>query len=642
MRKFFNILLVSFLTLFVSSAYAILDPVGWSLVNTVPAQSTPNQSYSFHYQFNSNFPYVMPTPLYITTQSSSNEFVVTDQCNGKKLGPRTSCTVSVIFLPKTEGVKNFTLFMEYGKNKVPLPTVSSRVTTPASQVQAVVSLPFPSSILSNTTYYIGFTFTNTGNTPVSNVSVTGNANNTPGFTVVSNTCASTLAAGDSCVVSGSFMTAETSGAVVEGLTFTSSAGVAKVSTGTIINNTTGAQVRNFTLVNKCLIPVSFGFNGGAIPNSPTCSSDAGCPHGSRCNSTTKACYYTNPVPVNGQYTLAPNASSIVTITDFSNLSAIWSGGIAGRTGCGVTGACETADCGSNGANKACPVGQGFANPATLAEMTLERTITDTYDITAINGVNVGVSMGPTNNTPASTQPYICGNPGGAIANNVQMGNCDWNLSAYTPVPASTYVYVKDTTGATCSTTSPDCSGFAGTVCGLSFNAPANTLTKKCGKQLGFLNANQICSFAHTNFNYPNNGLNPGDAYFNCDSQLMTPASLMTYSELSMYACKTPNAAQSPLNSCYKNYGHAVDDCCGCVDWWNVSGVVVPQSATQSCGSNSNSFWTGTVQATISWLKRACPTMYTYQYDDASSKFTCSNIGGSGKNTVNYTITFCPV
>ena len=339
---------------------------------------------------------------------------------------------------------------------------------------------------------------------------------------------------------------------------------------------------------------------------------------------------------------ANGGTDTVTITDYSTLPAIWSGGIAGRTGCAGTGACQTADCGSNGANNSCPVGQGFSNPATLAELTLERNIVDTYDITAINGVNIGLSMGPTNNTPVSTAAYYCGNPGSNVANNGLMGNCNWNLATFAPAPVSTYTYVTDTTGVTCSSTTPDCTGNPGTVCGISFNASANTLTKKCGMQLGFLNANQICSFANTNFTYPNNGKNPGDAFFNCDSQLPTPpATLGPYSDLGMYACATPNAAQSTLNSCYKNYGGTVTDCCGCVDWWNVAGVNVPQSATQSCGSNISTFWTSTVQPTISWLKKACPTMYTYQYDDASSKFTCDNLATSAQNTVNYTITYCP-
>lgn len=621
-----------------------LDPVSFSFFGNLPAQTVPNQSYSFVYQFTSNLPFTMPTPFYVSTTASSNEFSVVNRCNGLKLAPHASCTVSIVFNPISAGTKTFGIAMEYGKNKVPLRNLTTVVSASNSQIQGIVSQPFPTAILSNVTYNIAFTFTNTGTTTANNVTVILNANNTPGFTETGNTCGSSLNAQDSCTLSGSYATAATSGSVSEGATLTSSVGNASVNTATIVDNSTGSEVRKFTFINNCTQAVSLGFNGGAIANSPVCHSTSECPYGSLCNPTTTICYYANPTPTNGIYTLAANGgTNTASITDYQDLPAVWSGGIAGRTGCSPTGSCQTADCGSNGENKACLISHGFSNPATLAELTLERKISDTYDITAINGVNIGLSMGPTNNVPASTQAYFCGNPGGAVANNMQMGDCNWDLTSFLPTPASngtTYVYVNDTTSHAC-TTNTDCTGFAGTVCGMSFNSTANTITKKCGIQLGFLNANQVCSFAHTNFNYPNNGLNPGDPYFNCDSQLTTPANLSPYSELSMYACKTPNAAASTLNSCYKSYGHTVDDCCGCVDWWTVSGVNVPQSATQSCGGNMNSFWTGTVQATISWLKKACPTMYTYQYDDASSKFTCNNIVGSSQNTVNYTITFCP-
>lgn len=649
MRKLYYILLISSLTAFFSSANAGNNPIQWNLLGSLPTQSQPNQSYAFSYRFTSNLPFTMPTPLYVATTPSTNEFTVVNACNGKKLAPKASCTVDIVFVPKTGGQQTFNVAMEYGKNKVILPTLTTNVASTSSPLQASVSLPFPTSILSNTTYYISFTFTNTSSTTITNLNIANSGNNTAGFSQVSNNCGSTLNAGASCTITGSFNTAATSGFVTAGLVYTSSGGSGTVNTATVVNNATGAQVRTFTLINNSNQAISFGFNGGAIPHSPSCSSDSNCPHGTHCRASTNLCYFSNPVPINGQYSLAANGgSNTVSITNYSDLPYVWSGGIAGRTGCPATGACATADCGSNGANNACPVGQGFSNPATLAEMTLQATATDNYDITAINGVNIGLSMGPTNNTPASTQPYFCGNPGNTTANNAQMGNCNWNLSSFVPTPASTsstYIYVSDTTGHACTTTSGDCGAFAGTVCGISFGS--GSLTKTCGRLLGFLNANQVCSFANTNFTYPNSGNNPGDPFFNCDSQISSsgsggnpvPASLTPYSELSMYACATPNAAQSTLNSCYKSYGSTVNDCCGCVDWWTIPGVNVPQSATQSCGGNLNQFWTNTVEPTVSWLKKACPTMYTYQYDDASSKFTCNNLSSSVQNTVNYTVTF---
>ena len=40
------------------------------------------------------------------------------------------------------------------------------------------------------------------------------------------------------------------------------------------------------------------------------------------------------------------------------------------------------------------------------------------------------------------------------------------------------------------------------------------------------------------------------------------------------------------------------------------------------------------------MKKACPTAYTYPFDDMSSTFTCANYV-DGVNQVDYEITFCP-
>ena len=52
-------------------------------------------------------------------------------------------------------------------------------------------------------------------------------------------------------------------------------------------------------------------------------------------------------------------------------------------------------------------------------------------------------------------------------------------------------------------------------------------------------------------------------------------------------------------------------------------------------------WTAYVLPTLAWLKRACPTCYTYPFDDMSSTFQCSNQAASpsGTNSVPYAIIF---
>lgn len=43
---------------------------------------------------------------------------------------------------------------------------------------------------------------------------------------------------------------------------------------------------------------------------------------------------------------------------------------------------------------------------------------------------------------------------------------------------------------------------------------------------------------------------------------------------------------------------------------------------------------------VEWMKRACPS-YVFPFDDATSTFQYRNLAFGNKNTVGYTITFCP-
>lgn len=63
--------------------------------------------------------------------------------------------------------------------------------------------------------------------------------------------------------------------------------------------------------------------------------------------------------------------------------------------------------------------------------------------------------------------------------------------------------------------------------------------------------------------------------------------------------------------------------------------------TEKC-KNKNAFWNDKVKSGLLYLKKACPTAYTYPFDDMSSTFVCSNADkNNGTNVVNYEIKFCP-
>lgn len=59
--------------------------------------------------------------------------------------------------------------------------------------------------------------------------------------------------------------------------------------------------------------------------------------------------------------------------------------------------------------------------------------------------------------------------------------------------------------------------------------------------------------------------------------------------------------------------------------------------------SSTSRLSPTPQQSIQWLKDACPTAYSYPFDDHSSTFNCNTSDAAQQNQVNmdFEIVFCP-
>lgn len=384
---------------------------------------------------------------------------------------------------------------------------------------------------------------------------------------------------------------------------------------TSTNPSTGFRTINF--VNQCPFPVWFGFVSGATPNrtGSACASDADCYPGSTCvdrGSGGRQCFWKTPVPANNNFYLSANGgTNNVQIPIYKEgLNYIWSGAVSGRTNCTSSG-CETADCGAG--TGACPAGRGFIQPATQAEFTLGLITPDYYDVEFINGMNLPLSMSPLLSEPKMGGPYDCGSPG--ATNPVSpLGVCTWEMFP----PAVEYNWVR--AGGNVCSSSDQCA--APNKCGLSFNPGQNPPFKKtCGKLLGYWTANQIC------------GIQPSyGSPFDCQKPL--PAPQQNLRLLNLYGC-------TQVGSCYQP--NAASTCCGCANWDKL-GIDVPASPyTQQC-VNSNPTWISKVQPTLAWLKKACPSLYSYPYDDMSSTFVCrvmKDDGGKQVNSVDYTITFCP-
>ena len=645
------------------SAHAGRDPIGWSQSGTVPAITQLNQSYSVSFTLTNNLPFTMPTALQISNNSTpASEVTMHDSCSGLKLAPNATCDVGVVLVPTQAGNQELSVFMEYGKNKVQIPKTpikSKTLAAASSQLVGTVTNGLPSAILSTSTYNLTFTFSNNGSTPLTGFAFSTNSGNSAGYTQSgTSNCGSTLpVGGPDCVITGTFTTTATSGAVSVGYTGTAGSFTASPTTSAVINNSTGAGTRTFNFVNNCTQDIAFAMNGGGIGISG-CTTNADCdaktklPGAFACGRTANGgaggCFWKDPSPADGNFVLTKTGGARTTATVYlteytytytppavpSNpnpgpVTAVWSGNVSGRTGCTSTtpGSCETAYCGSTStqADGNCAPGVGFQVPASLMEMTLEPS-TDSYDLSVINGLNIPMSMVPASGTTSPTNPYTCGSPGlttdQGSGGTGTLGGCGWGLG--TTVPSVSYVWVANqgSSPTACSSNST-CKDIDVTLaCGLSLTSIQQNLSATyCGKWLGYWTADQVCG---TNSSYdksPYLCTNPADG----GAQFTQ-----------MYACAGSPSVYN--NSCYST--GSTSACCGCQNWQEApTSITVPSNSSVLQCPVSNTTWINNARATVSWIKSACPSSYVYPFDDKSSSFTCSN--SSTANSVSYTITFCP-
>lgn len=747
------------------------DPVSWSLNRTFQNPVYVGRSYSVTYTFTSQLPFTMVKPIIIQKNASpANEFTYVDNCSGKKLTPRQSCTVQATFAPTSSGSKSLQLAITgYDNNVVRLPTLytqASGSSVTVNEVYGNVSQSLPGTMQTTQTGNYIFTFTNSGKADATGVTV--NVTQSVGTPSYTSTCTSTLAKnGGTCSITGSY-TPTTTSPNVQSVTATlnyNQSKSASVATSTVVSNssatgvvgsivgnyylpavmtggptqltlwfiftnngpgsttvtTTGTPVvatiggasvtltpvfnhcsntplnvgaqcdiqyqfqastvvsdtpvtvdatvsytgspggnanvltsttivptlstsRTLTFVNNCNFPVWFSLNGGQLATSPTCTSDAQCPTGTSCSSITNKCFWTNYAPNSpgsgsSPYRLDASGGAVttntVTIPATSADPAIqWSGNISASLGCDQTSSCTQADCGSSGGSASCQAGKGFTPPATQAEITMNLTTSDSYDVEVINGFHIPVSMAPSQYVTANN--YSCGNPGNFASSN-GFGSCNWQ----TAVPPGNGYYWTTGTGESCKIATPKVCDTAGQVCGLDSN-----LNQKCGNFLGYWTGDQVCSVTTISSEV--------SSYFQCNTPLAGLSSTVSFPSGSvlydLMACAVPKGDVEPtFNSCYLTYSSVPANnqlpCCGCVDWWNVSGTGAnpnTQSCTQSgqATPQTDPVWNQYIQNTVGWLKKACPSAYTYPFDDKTSGFSCTDTLPGSANSTNYTITFC--
>lgn len=166
-----------------------------------------------------------------------------------------------------------------------------------------------------------------------------------------------------------------------------------------------------------------------------------------------------------------------------------------------------------------------------------------------------------------------------------------------PPPGTNTEYYCGSPGCT-----EDCGPLAACAWNLDTTCPPELRQIVDGKQVGCRSAGQVCA------------IDPQNPVLAC----------ATTNDL--YGC-TEGGPNGVIGSCYSD--NAAPTCCGCPSW----------SPQGEC-NNNNPEWQlpSAPEKYAKVFKDACPTAYSFPYDDPTSTFTCQ--GRPDKN-VDYDITFCP-
>lgn len=449
--------------------------------------------------------------------------------------------------------------------------------------------------------------------------------------------------------------------------------------------TTPALTRTITFKNQCPFKVWLAFTPSYIPgNNASCHVDKDCLRDAPC--VGGQCVYPIPVPVGGSsdsiwaldaFRLSdPNnpatQSTIQVSLQYSipnpaqptNVVYQYVANFGVRTGCQSIKndkdlpqlVCETGQC-LNDATGACI--SGMENPATHAELTLNQTSVDFYDLSFVNGVNVPIGIAP-DNVPPPAAPYgqnplfWCGKSGFREArgdyylaqpDSQNLLSCNWQfIPPASPVFAGYdtrvfYTIVNYTSHAQCRSDN-DCAQEER--CGFSAFDLANTpnAIPLCGNPVAYTVPANVCGSPY------NQGNILVKQAFGCYSE---PGALDAFKLQAYYMCALPPNAPSEITApptCYVGQDKQPnEECCGCIAWEQK----LPLDANSTCrvGDNagaSANFWQANVRDKVQWLAQFCPAGYTYQYDDVHSTFVCSSVQQpttQKPNTLNYTVTFCP-
>lgn len=418
---------------------------------------------------------------------------------------------------------------------------------------------------------------------------------------------------------------------------------------------------------------------------------AACPIGTSCTQgganpgtdiakTPFYCYYDQKTPTNGYEIAAKTGTTTFEISGSSLAPSgiIWSGNFYARTGCDpVTGVCENATCVGKQGGLMCGPGTGpLPGVNTLAELTFQAyPATDFYDVSIINGANFAMQFAPPKVPLSTTDPYFCTAAGSFNAQNggypgtttqaIGLPAASWTMTpsvsnttttsasfppgvVVTGDAASYYrVVVPSTATAAACTRNADCTGPVDTTCGFAMSAVTGAAPtfagnlRTCGKPVAWMTADAIWGFNKSATNLAPFAFNTSWPGAGTATVSVGDLQLCINNTYSAYTANGTSGSSPAFPI------QPIALACGGVMWGATESPLPLQNPGANAGLNltrpsnpvqtANPNWLAYVLPTIQWLKQACPTCYTYPFDDPTSTFTCRDNSRSAK--LNYGVVF---
>jgi hypothetical protein len=280
---------------------------------------------------------------------------------------------------------------------------------------------------------------------------------------------------------------------------------------------------------------------------------------------------------------------------------------------------------------------------TLAEATFNGGgQADYYDVSIINGANFAVQFSP---SLPPTAAYACGIAGSTAAQPGPLPAATWTMNvspqnlpmslAPSNDAMSYFLMVASDQSQTC-TQQSNCTGVAGPTCGFAISSLTGTFdaaTRYCGTMVAWMPAYSTWGYNVANPAGPNPSTPFGFTAIPSGASVRVGDLQQCLPALGIYSSYSLNNGVNQYLACGGVMWGPTESPppVGAISGQTGLGIIQPAQPVQTVNSN----WLTYVEPTIQWLKTACPTCYTYPYDDMSATFTCTDAGQGIVYTVQF-------